>query len=134
MKIQKEDSVKCYNCGKVIELETDANILLHWFHLKTYCNNCYSSLEKGLGRYFMGYSEYPINGVMYKICTWFLTACFILGVLLIPFYPLLYFVSNETKIGAIIFLPFGAALVYLMWKVHFNAQKIIKKINMGPKK
>lgn len=123
----EKENVKCIKCQKIITEKTDINIMLYFLKIQIYCNNCYSSLGRGMEQHF-GYSKYPINSATTKFLTWFMTILLILGLLLLPFYPLLNFIPLDTRITAAILMPLWIALVYFMWKAHFNAKKIINKL------
>lgn len=61
------EHITCENCKKTIKKKEDANFLAFLgFVPKAFCNNCYSSKERGILRHFLYFPQQPINGKMYK--------------------------------------------------------------------
>ena len=61
--------MNCDSCGKQITRKDDVNVLAFLgFVPKTFCNNCYSSRERGILRNFLYYpNKYPLNSKMFII-------------------------------------------------------------------
>ena len=66
--------MRCEVCGKTITLKEDVNILAFLgFVPKNFCNNCYSSKERGLSRHFLYFPRQPINSKIYIVGLCFFT-------------------------------------------------------------
>ena len=119
----------CKNCGKLISEKKDANILAFLgFVPKSFCNNCYSSKERGLWRHLLYFPKQPINSRIYKFKLWFLT-----------FFALVFFVIMAISISLlgefkqvllllIIPLFFLLAIVIWFWALHFIAKRKLSKL------
>ena len=69
-----KENLTCHNCGKEITKKEDANFLAFFgFSIRAFCNNCYSSKERGFARHFFYIPKQPINSKMYSVGLWLLT-------------------------------------------------------------
>lgn len=59
----------CSSCNKEIRSKEDANVLaLFGLIPKTFCNDCYSSRERGIMRNYIYYpSRFPLNSTMFFV-------------------------------------------------------------------
>ncbi len=106
--------INCENCGKEIKKKEDANVLAFLGVVpKTFCNNCYSSKERGFLRHFLYFPRQPINSKIYIVGLWILTIVLIL----FAFMATLFIKTSDDKFGNFVFtiVLFGWTII-LVWQ------------------
>jgi hypothetical protein len=104
--------IHCENCGKTITSKEDVNILLFLFVFpKAFCNNCYSSKERGFSRHILYIPQHPINSKAYVFGLWFSTFMYIAIIL--------FFYFSNSKLDEILenknSLIFLFTFIFLIW-------------------
>ena len=113
--------LKCNVCNKNIVEKKDANFIAFLGIIpKPFCNNCYSSSERGIGRHFLYIPSYPINSGMYIVS---------LVILLVGFFLSLFvFLSGsvEGDVGTILVILACVGLweLILYFTVHSKIYKL----------
>lgn len=121
--------MRCKNCGKLISEKKDANILAFLgFVPKSFCNNCYSSKERGLWRHLFYFPKQPINSRIYKFKLWLLTL-FALGFFIIMILSInLSGGLKQAILLLIIPLLLLLGVVIWLWILHFIAKRKLSKL------
>jgi len=114
--------VRCENCRKQITKKEDVNVLAFLGVIpKYFCNDCYSSKERGFWRHFTHFPKQPINSKIYKVGLWILT-CFV------GFFAVIA-VSISVSDGWMVALPFSIAFLVILliavhlWIIYFIAKR-----------
>jgi len=120
----------CDNCGKQITKKKDANILAFLGVIpKSFCNNCYSSKERGFWRHVFYFPQQPINSEIYRFGMWVLTFC------AIGFFAVMAISISlsDSLMKALPFLSVVFLFLFVMviypWIMHSIAKKRISKLN-----
>lgn len=101
--------LKCESCGKIIKNKEDVNALAFLgVQPKYFCNNCYSSKERGLTRHFFYMPYQPINSKLYSLRLWVSSVLFLICLLIIVFLK-----KGDDRVFFILFLIIWA--VFLAW-------------------
>ncbi|MBI2044963.1 hypothetical protein HYT23_02810 [Candidatus Pacearchaeota archaeon] len=113
----------CYNCNREIIKKDDANVLAFLgFVPRTFCNNCYSSKERGFARHMFYFPQQPINSKMYLFGLWVFTLIFVPLILFMVFSTIL----NKSSLAGLLIVVF-ILLLFLAWQwiLYFKAKKIL---------
>ena len=114
----------CYNCGKNIISKNDANVLAFLgFILRIFCNNCYSSKERGFFRHILYSPKAPINSKIYFWGGIFITALFILMTI-----PLFYSNTITSPVIKGIILFVWILIIVYIWVLRAVAMSKIKDL------
>ena len=102
--------LKCEKCGKNISEKEDANVLaLLGLVPTTFCNNCYSSKERGIERHFFYFPQFPINSKMFPLTL-------IVFTIFVSFISI-SMLSYQGSAPVIILIPFLLILVFtVLWE------------------
>lgn len=122
-----KESLICYNCGKEIKQRENANILAFLgFVPRVFCNNCYSSKERGFLRHFLYVPKQPINSKIYFVGLWFLS------LFIAPIWILIALFAEDSspvwQIARIIMFVFIIFLVCWSWVLYYMAKQKLAKI------
>ena len=115
--------MRCETCGRKITKKEDANVLAFLgFVPKTFCNNCYSSKERGFSRHFLYFPRQPINSKIYIIGLCFFTVFLVIFSL----FALLTLFSNmsfEEKLIILVITLFWIFIVIWQWTLYFITKR-----------
>ena len=116
---------KCGYCGKQITKKNDVNALAFLGIVpKYFCNNCYSSKERGFARHFLYAPRQPINGSLYIIG---LIIATILTVILVPL--IILSGSQNTLFFKIIFFSLWIVLLIWQWIMYLIVKNKISHLS-----
>ncbi len=115
----------CYNCNKDIVKKDNANVLAFLgFVPRTFCNNCYSSKERGFVRHMFYFPKQPINSTVYKISLGIETFVVLLALAFFGF--LLITDSSKLSFGVLLVIVIVVILIGLwQWILYFKAKGIL---------
>ena len=120
--------IHCKNCGKEIKYKEDANVLAFLgFVPKYFCNNCYSSKERGFARHFIYFPRQPINSKIYVVGLWVIT---IILILLAIMGTLSIEVSND-KLSNLIFIIVLVGWTFILiwhWILYFMTKRKLSEL------
>lgn len=120
--------MKCNRCEKAITEKQDTNILAKYgVKLQPFCNECYSTKERGLVRHFLYFPHSPLNSSMYKVNLGMLSFLAALTSLLI----LPYILWNPKASSAIPWLVGILLLVLVLmiwaWVLFFRTKRMLSE-------
>ena len=119
----------CEKCGKQIIKKEDANILAFFGILpKSFCNNCYSSKERGFWRHIFYFPKQPINSEIYKFGLWVLTFCAIGFFAIMAISIILSDGLTQAFPFLIVAFLFLFIIVIYPWILHFIAKKKLSEL------
>lgn len=114
----------CYNCNKEIVKKDNANVLAFLgFVPRTFCNNCYSSKERGFVRHLLYIPKQPINSTIYKVGLWVSTV--ILTIILLAMIFSTFSSKGSDLVFVIFFILFLLFVLIWQWILYFKAKGIL---------
>jgi hypothetical protein len=114
--------IYCEKCKKTITEKEDANILLFLFvDPRAFCNNCYSSKERGLSRHFLYFPKHPINSKAYLYGLRFSIVYLII---------ILYLMGIDEVVARTHSIPFIFILIGTIWAwiIHYAIKKSLSEL------
>ena len=110
--------INCQSCGKTITEKNDINFLaLLLFFPVPFCNNCYSSKERGFLRHYIYFPRQPINSSFYVTGLW-------VGVFAII--PMMFVIGmDNTKLSEVFVMIVPIWYVWLSLNIYQTNQSII---------
>ena len=115
--------IKCNSCNKIIKNKEDINFLAFLgFVPRPFCNNCYSSKERGFERHFLYTPKAPINSKIYFLGLMLLT------IIMMPLWIVIALFSDTPMWGRLLMIIMIIMILGTSWTLRVIVNKRISEI------